>query len=108
MTKKLVREVAIEDREHPKKVEAAKQSESVAKAREGTSSPLPMGLPAPLSTTPRVARGGTPKGTPKGAPTSAKGEPTSRERGPPRNKSEAKVVVEGERVVTPPQPTVHP
>ncbi|CAM6094063.1 unnamed protein product [Calypogeia fissa] len=104
MIRKLVIDVAVQNRDHSRNVEAKKRSESTEKAGEGPSNPLPVGLPAPSQETPR----GTPKETPKGTPKNAQGDLADGVRWPSRSEPLKIVTVEGERVASPPQPIAGP
>ncbi|CAM6084966.1 unnamed protein product [Calypogeia fissa] len=55
LTRALVTEVVIQDREHPRNPKAAKKSISTERMGEGPSDPLLVGLPAPLPGTTKRA-----------------------------------------------------
>ncbi|CAM6127824.1 unnamed protein product [Calypogeia fissa] len=113
MMKKILKDVGVQGRNPPRKPEAEPRDELVERAGVGTSNPLQEGLPSLVVVAMQdlVAQGeaqGTPKGMPKGTPKKASGGPTKEVWWPPRTKPLKNITVEGERPVSPPQPTTRP
>ncbi|CAM6123757.1 unnamed protein product [Calypogeia fissa] len=78
MTKKLVRDVEVQNYDTPKKLEAEPRNEFAEKVGKGPSNHLPVGLPSPSEGAPRI----TTRGTPKGIPPNSKGNSPSETKGP--------------------------